>query len=370
MIPFLDLKSAYTDLKNKIDEAIFGVLTSGQYIHGEEVEAFEREWAAYSGAEHSVGVANGLDALILSLRVLGVGEGDEVIVPSNTFIATWLAVTAVGAKPIPVEPQINSFNMDVEKVARAITPRTKVVLPVHLYGEPADIDEILALGRSKGLAIVEDAAQAHGATYRNRKIGSHGDLVCWSFYPGKNLGAVGDAGAITTNSALHAEKLRSLRNYGSRAKYVNDDLGCNSRLDPIQAAVLRVKLRHLDEWTERRRHIARVYLKSIKPNLVILPTVREDRNSSWHLFVVRSSKRQSLQAGLQNRGIQTLIHYPIPPHMQMAYRSLGIAPEALPIAKLLSEQVLSLPMGPHLSIEDAKYVASTINEIGEVNEQC
>ena len=252
MIPFLDLGAAYRELKTEIDAAVHRVLDSGWYILGPEVEAFEAEWAAFCEADHAVGVANGLDALILALRALDIGAGDEVIMPS-TYVATWLAVTAVGARPVPVEPDPATHNIDPGRIAAAITSATRAILPVHLYGQPADLDPILALARSRGIAVVEDAAQAHGARYKGQGIGAHGDAVCWSFYPGKNLGALGDGGAVTTNRTDLADRIRVLGNYGSRVKYVNEVQGVNSRLDPIQAAVLRAKLRHLDAWTERRR---------------------------------------------------------------------------------------------------------------------
>jgi dTDP-4-amino-4,6-dideoxygalactose transaminase len=348
MIPFLDLGAAYRELKSDIDTAMQRVLDSGWYILGPEVDAFEAEWAAYCGAAHAVGLANGLDALILALRALDVGPGDEVIVPSNTYIATWLAVTAVGARPIPVEPDPATHNINPTRIEAAITPATKVLLPVHLYGQPVDLDPIIALGRKHGLAVVEDAAQAHGARYKGQRIGAHGDVVCWSFYPGKNLGALGDGGAVTTNRADLADRIRLLRNYGSRAKYVNEMQGVNSRLDPIQAAVLRVKLHHLDAWTERRRVIATAYSDGLRDIGLILPSVPNWADPAWHLYVVRSSDRGVLQQHLSAAGVGTLIHYPIPPHMQAAYAELGLAPEALPLARQLADEVLSLPMGPQL----------------------
>jgi dTDP-4-amino-4,6-dideoxygalactose transaminase len=270
-IPFLDLQAAYLELKPEIDAAISRVLNSGWYILGPEVEAFEEEWAAYCGASHAVGVGNGLDALTLALRALEIGPGDEVIVPSNTYIATWLAVSAVGATPVPVEPNPSTYNIDPTLIPDALTPRTKALLPVHLYGQPADLDPILALARQHNLAVVEDAAQAHGARYKSKRIGAHGDVVCWSFYPGKNLGALGDAGAITTRRADIADRIRMMRNYGSREKYVNDVQGVNSRLDPIQAAVLRVKLKVLDEWNDRRKSIASLYTQHLDDCPLSLP---------------------------------------------------------------------------------------------------
>lgn len=357
MIPFLDLGATYRELKPQIDAAVARVLEGGWYILGPEVEAFEAEWAAYCGAGFAVGLANGLDALTLALRALGIGPGDEVIVPSNTYIATWLAVSGVGAKPVPVEPDPLTHNIDPNLIEAAITPRTRAVMPVHLYGQPADLPPILEIAKRHGLRVIEDAAQAHGAAYRGRRLGGHGDIVCWSFYPGKNLGAFGDAGAITTNDADLAARVAMLRNYGSREKYVNELPGVNSRLDPLQAAVLRVKLKVLDDWTERRRAIASAYLEGLKDSGLILPHVPEWAAPVWHLFVVRTDAREQLQAQLAKAGIGTLIHYPIPPHMQSAYADLGFEAKAFPIARRLAQEVLSLPMGPHL---DASLVRNRI----------
>lgn len=359
-IPFLDLGAAYRELKSEIDVAVHRVLDSGWYILGPEVEAFEADWASYCGAAHAIGLANGLDALILALRALEVGPGDEVIVPSNTYIATWLAVSAVGARPVPVEPDPATHNIDPARIAAAITPATKVLLPVHLYGQPADLDPILALARQHGLFVVEDAAQAHGARYKGQRIGAHGDVVCWSFYPGKNLGALGDGGAVTTNRADLADRIAVLRNYGSRVKYVNEVLGANSRLDPIQAAVLRAKLPHLDAWTDRRRAIAAAYAEGMKDSGLILPQVPDWADPAWHLYVVRAPDRDGLQRRLTEAGIGTLIHYPIPPHMQRAYVDLGLAPEALPLARDLAAEVLSLPMGSQLLLADASRVIEVV----------
>ena len=359
-IPFLDLGAAYRELKTEIDTAVHRVLDSGWYILGPEVEAFEAEWASYCEATHAVGLANGLDALILALRALDVGPGDEVIVPSNTYIATWLAVTAVGARSVPVEPDPATHNIDPALIAAAITPATRVILPVHLYGQPADMDPILAIARQHGIAVVEDAAQAHGARYKGRRIGAHGDIVCWSFYPGKNLGALGDAGAITTDNSDLADRIRVLRNYGSRVKYVNEVQGANSRLDPVQAAALRVKLKHLDAWTERRVAIADQYLKELAGTNLILPHVPDWANPAWHLFVVRTTEREALQARLTAAGIGTLIHYPIPPHMQAAYADMGIEPSALPLAWQLAVEVISLPIGPHLSPDDVQAISDHV----------
>jgi len=360
MIPFLDLGAAYRELKTEIDAAIHRVLDSGWYILGPEVDAFEADWAAWCGADHAVGVANGLDALILALRALDIGPGDEVIVPSNTYIATWLAVTAVGARPVPVEPDPATHNIDPARIAAAITPATRAILPVHLYGQPADLDPILALARQHGLAVIEDAAQAHGARYKGRRLGAHCDVVCWSFYPGKNLGALGDGGAITTNRADLADRIRVLRNYGSRVKYVNEVQGVNSRLDPIQAAVLRAKLPHLDAWTDHRRAIAAAYAEGLRDTGLILPHVPDWADPVWHLYVLRSPDRDGLQKRLAEAGVGTLIHYPIPPHMQAAYAELGLAPEALPLAHALAGEVLSLPMGPQLPLADVARVIDAV----------
>ena len=357
-IPFLDLRAAYLELKPEIDAAVARVLDGGWYILGPEVDAFEAEFAAYCGAAHAIGVANGLDALVLALRALDVGPGDEVIVPSNTYIATWLAVTQCGATPVPVEPDTRTYNIDPERITASLTDRTKVILPVHLYGQPVDLDPILALARRHGIAVVEDAAQAHGARYRGRRIGSHGDVVCWSFYPGKNLGAVGDAGAITTNRADLADRVRVLRNYGSREKYVNEVAGVNSRLDPLQAAVLRVKLRHLDDWNARRRTIVATYADGLRDTGLTLPYIPNWAEPAWHLYVVRSANRNALQKRLADAGIGTLIHYPVPPHKQKAYADLRLAPDALPIASQLADEVLSLPMGPHLEPAQAGEVSA------------
>ena len=327
------------------------VLESGHYILGPEVEDFESEFATYCEAAETVSVANGLDALHLALRAMDVGPGDEVIVPSNTYIATWLAVSQCGATPVPVEPVEATYNLDPALIEAAITPRTKVILPVHLYGQPADMDPILAIARKHGLRVLEDAAQAHGARYKGKRIGGHGDAVAWSFYPGKNLGALGDGGAVTTNDPGLAERIRVLRNYGSRVKYVNEVQGYNSRLDPIQAAVLRVKLKYLQEWNARRTDLANRYLAGLADSGLVLPYVPNWAEPAWHLFVVRSSQRGALQKDLTSAGVGSLIHYPIPPHKQQAYSDGPWRTKALPLATLLADEVLSLPIGPQLSAE-------------------
>ena len=357
-VPFLDLASSYFELKSEIDYSVSKVLNSGWYILGSEVESFESEWASYCQAEYSVGVGNGLDALVLALRSLNIGTGDEVIVPSNTYIATWLAVSSVGAVPVPVEPDMSTYNINPDLIPSAITPRTKALLPVHLYGQPVDLDPILNIARTFGLSVIEDAAQAHGASYKGRRIGSHGDIVCWSFYPGKNLGAFGDAGAITTNRSDLAESIRILRNYGSHKKYHNQSQGVNSRLDPIQASILRVKLKYLDEWNLRRRKIASLYSSYLSSCDLIIPSTLPFVDPVWHLYVVRSCARDELQKSLACAGIGSLIHYPIPPHRQKAYSSFSTI--QLPLCETLSKEVLSLPIGPHLRDDQLSHVLTHI----------
>jgi len=361
-VPFLDLRGPYAELREEIDAAMARVAERGWYLLGEEIEGFEAEWARYVGARHAVGLANGLDALRLGLMALGVGPGDEVIVPSNTYIATWLAVSQVGATPVPVEPDLRTYNLDPERVEAAVGPRTRAILPVHLYGQPADLAPIMEIARRHGLRVLEDAAQAHGARYRGTRIGAHGDVVAWSFYPGKNLGAFGDAGGLTTNDPAIADRVRVLRNYGSRVKYVNEVQGFNSRLDEIHAAVLRVKLGHLDEWNARRSRIAATYLETLAGSGLVLPHVPDWAEPVWHLFVVRTSERDRLQQRLRASGVDTLIHYPIPPHRQAAYAAMAFAPDAFPIANRIHAEVLSLPIGPHMSDAQVQRVVEELHQ--------
>ena len=361
-ILFLDLKAAYLELQPEIDASIKRVLDSGWYILGEEVDAFEQEYAAYCEAKHCVGVANGLDALHLALLALGVGAGDEVIVPSNTYIATWLAVSQCGATPIPVEPDAATYNIDPARIEAAITPRTKVILPVHLYGQPADLDPSLAIARKHGLKVLEDGAQAHGARYKGKRLGAHGDAVAWSFYPGKNLGAMGDGGAVTTNDPQIADRIRVLRNYGSRVKYVNEVQGYNSRLDPLQAAILRVKLAKLGEWNARRTAIAQRYQQGLVGCGLILPHVPDWAEPVWHLYVVQHPQRDVLQKELADNGVGTLIHYPMPPHLQQAYAQAGWAQSVLPLAERMADQVLSLPIGPHATTAQVDEVIRAVSD--------
>jgi dTDP-4-amino-4,6-dideoxygalactose transaminase len=363
-VPFLNMRGPYAELREEMDAAVARVLASGWFLLGEELQAFEREFATFVGARHCVGVANGLDALHLSLLAMGIGPGDEVIVPSNTYIATWLAVSRCGAVPVPVEPVPETFNLDPSRVVAAITSRTRALLPVHLYGAPADLSPLLDIADAHGLAVLEDAAQAHGARYRGRRIGAHGTAVAWSFYPGKNLGALGDGGAVTTDDDEVADRLRVLRNYGSRVKYVNEVRGFNSRLDEIQAAILRAKLPHLDDWNARRARIAELYRSGLQGCGLGLPATGPDDESAWHLFVVRSRRRDALKAHLDQRGVGTLIHYPIPPHLQAAYADLGYPRGAFPLAESIADEVLSLPMGPHIGESEVGRVIEAIEAFG------
>jgi dTDP-4-amino-4,6-dideoxygalactose transaminase len=367
-VPFLDLKASYLEMQPEIDAAIKRVLESGRYILGEEVDSFEQEFSAYCEAKYCVGLANGLDALHLALFALGVGAGDEVIVPSNTYIATWLAVSQCGAIPVPVEPDPATYNIDPALIEAAITPLTKVILPVHLYGQPADMDAILVIARKHGLKVLEDAAQAHGARYKGKRLGAHGDVVAWSFYPGKNLGAFGDGGAITTDDREIAERIRLLSNYGSRVKYINDVQGFNSRLDPMQAAVLRVKLKMLDTWNTRREKISNRYQTELIDLGLILPVVPDWANPVWHLYVVQCPQRDDFQRHLSEAGIGSLIHYPIPPHLQQAYSVLGFTQGQFPLAEKIANQCLSLPIGPHLNeVDTSTMVEACLNEFKSIS---
>jgi dTDP-4-amino-4,6-dideoxygalactose transaminase len=361
MIPFLDMKSVYAELKPELDAAYARVMESGWYVLGKEVEAFEAEYAAFCGTRHCVGVGNGLEALELVLRAWNIGAGDEVIVPSNTYIATWLAVTAVGAKVVPVEPTPGGPNIDPDRLAASITSRTRAIMPVHLYGEPADMDAIMALAAKHGLKVVEDVAQSQGAKVRGRRAGSIGQAGAHSFFPTKNIGALGDGGAITTDDASVAERLRALRNYGSKVKYVNIERGFNSRLDELQAAFLRVKLKHLDRWNEQRAAVAARYDDRLAgiPGLG-LPRTPQWAQSVWHLYVVTTDRRAELIKALEAAGIGSLIHYPIPPHLQQAYSDLALPKGSFPLAERLAETVLSLPMGPHVTMDAVDTVADVV----------
>lgn len=361
-VPFLDLKAPYVELKAELDEVCQNVLASGWYVLGPEVEAFEHEFAAYCGASHCVGVANGLEALHLILKAYGIGPGDEVIVPAQTYIATWLAVSYTGATIVPVEPDKNTFNMDAELIEAAITPRTRVIMPVHLYGLPADMARIMEIAARHDIRVIEDAAQAHGAVYHGRRAGALGHGAGFSFYPGKNLGAMGDGGAVVTNDAWLADRVRVLRNYGSKVKYYNELQGYNSRLDELQAAMLRVKLRKLDEWNGRRAEVALQYRQKLAWGSMVGQLVPQGIESAWHLFVVCTPQREQLQTYLASHDIATMIHYPVPPHRQNAYASSGLEALQLPLAERLHEEVLSLPMGPHLASEQVDEVVAAVNQ--------
>jgi len=375
-IPFYDIGNSYRELKLEIDSAVARVLNSGWYIVGKEVSSFEKDFAKYIGTKYCVGTSNGLDALFLVLKAWGIGAGDEVIVPSNTYIATWLAVSYAGAIPIPVEPDIRTFNIDPDLIKEKITKRTKAIIPVHLYGMPADMDPIMNLAERYNLKVLEDSAQAHGAVYGNKKCGSLGTASAFSFYPGKNLGAFGDGGAITTDDPVLAEKVRCLSNYGSKIKYYNEYQGYNCRLDEIQAAILRVKLTYLDEWNRKRHLVAKEYYKIDNPK-INLPyqelqreNLREDKICfvqpysgiksipCWHQYVVMREKRNDLQKYLNSSGIETMIHYPIPPHKQKAYKEINNL--SFPIAEQIAEKCLSLPMNPFISQEQISKIQHAI----------
>lgn len=360
-VPFLDVGAGYRELRSALDEAVAAVLERGWYVLGPQVEAFESEFAAHVGAAHAVGTGNGLDALTLALRAVGVGPGDEVIVPSHTFVATWLAVSAVGAVPVPVDPDPATALLQPDAAEAAVGARTRAILPVHLYGRPVAIDALVDVARRHGLALVEDAAQAHGARAGARRLGAHGDAVCWSFYPGKNLGAFGDGGAVTTDDPEVAARVRRLANYGSDQKYHHEVLGVNSRLDEVQAAMLRVKLRHLDAWNERRRQVAGRYRAGLADlDGLVLPPEDPGHEAVWHLYVVRTDERERLRDHLAAEGIGTLVHYPVPCHRQPAYASTPVGAAHLPVADDLARTVLSLPMGPHLTADQADRVIAAV----------
>jgi dTDP-4-amino-4,6-dideoxygalactose transaminase len=360
-IPFLDLKAINLTQQEDIEQAMRRVLHSGWYVLGKEVDAFEQAYAAYCGTRHAIGVAHGLDAIFLLLKAYDVGPGDEVIVPSNTYIATWLAVSHCGATPVPVEPVEGTYNLDPQRVAAAITARTRAIIPVHLYGQPADMAPLMALALAHQLRVIEDGAQAHGALYQGRKVGALGHAAAFSFYPGKNLGALGDAGAITTDDDELALKLRTLRNYGSQKKYHNELAGFNSRLDELQAAVLSVKLPQLDRQNAARAAIAACYNEGLAgvPGLR-LPEVAPGADPVWHLYVVRHPRRDALAAKLAEAGVGTLVHYPLPPHLQPAYVELGLGAGAFPIAETIHREVLSLPMGPTMTLAEAQQVVVAV----------
>ncbi|MCX6941886.1 MAG: DegT/DnrJ/EryC1/StrS family aminotransferase [Verrucomicrobia bacterium] len=365
-IPILDLKPAYDELRTELDAAYRRVMDSGWLLLGKELESFEAEYAASVGVAHCIGVANGLEAMQLVLMARGVGPGDEVIVPSHGYIATWLAVTHVGARPIPCEPDPLTYNLDPARLTALITPRTRAILPIHLYGQTADMEAINAIAARHGLFVLEDAAQSHGARSHGTQAGALGHAAGVSFYPSKNLGALADAGAITTNDATLADQLRHLRNYGSKVRYHNDYLGLNSRLSELQAAFLRAKLPHLAAWNARRTPLAARYLDQLAPlaaaGVITLPFVPAWAEPVWHLFVIRTARRDALQAHLGAQGIGTGIHYPIPPHLSHAYRDAGWKRGDFPLAERFADEVLSLPIGPHHTAAQIDFVCATIKD--------
>jgi len=366
-VPFLAIQASYAELKDEFDAAYHRVMDSGWVLLGKETEAFEAEFASYCEAKHCVAVGNGLDALRLVLQAWDIGPGDEVIVPSHTFIASWLAVSALGATPVPVEPNEATYNIDPERIQSAITSRTKAIMPVHLYGQPADMDPIMQLAAMHNLKVVEDNAQAQGARYKGRRTGALGHAAATSFYPGKNLGAFGDAGGITTNDDALADQVRKLRNYGSKVKYHHELPGLNSRVDELQAAFLRVKLGRLDEWNARRKALANTYLAKLSncgPR-VILPFVPTWADPVWHLFVIRPPDRDALQKHLADRDIQTIIHYPIPPYSSGAYSSLGIERGHFPVADKIANEVLSLPISPHHTNAEVATVVAALKAFSD-----
>ncbi|MBD2355695.1 DegT/DnrJ/EryC1/StrS family aminotransferase [Tolypothrix sp. FACHB-123] len=363
-VPFINIDAQYAELKEELDAAYRRVMESGWYILGKELAAFEAEFAAYCQTKYCIGVGNGLEALHLILRALDIGNGDEVIVPANTYIASWLAISYAGATPVPVEPDEHTYNINPSLIEAAITERTKAIMAVHLYGQPADMDAISEIATRYNLKLIEDAAQSHGARYKGRRVGSLGDAAGFSFYPTKNLGAIGDGGAVTTNNADLADKVRLLRNYGSRIKYENEIQGFNSRLDELQAAFLRVKLSKLDQWNTRRVKVAEQYLKTLVqcPNLT-LPIVPDWAEPVWHLFVVRYPQRKILEQHLSQCSVGTLVHYPIPPHLSGAYSVNNWQRGSFPITEQLSQEVLSIPMSFHMTDEQVQIVINSFMEV-------
>lgn len=360
-VPFLHLKSINDESQDEMTQAFHRVIDSGWYIQGKELEAFEEEFSSYCKTQYCVGVGNGLDAIYLLLCAYGIGPGDEVIVPSNTFIATWLAVTRCGATPVAAEPDALTYNISPQAIEAAITPRTAAIIPVHLYGQPAEMDAINLIAERHKLLVIEDAAQSQGALYRGQPAGSLAHAAATSFYPGKNLGALGDGGAILTDDSAIASKVKQLRNYGSQTKYHHELMGCNSRLDELQAAFLRVKLKRLDASNAKRRQVAQLYTEGLSDTGLVTPMVPEWIIPAWHLYVVRTTDRARLQAHLKSCGVETLVHYPIPPHLQKCYE--GYASSAnLPLAEALANETLSLPISPTMDPTEVQYVIETIRE--------
>ena len=363
MIPFVDLTAQHEPLLDDLKEAAAGILASSHFILGESVEAFERAFADYIGCEYAVGVASGLDALKLSLRALDVGPGDEVITAANTYIATAFAISATGAKPVLVDVDAVAYTLNASEVERAITEKTKAIIPVHLYGQSVDMDPLLALAKARGLEVIEDASQAHGARYKGKRVGALGAAGAFSLYPGKNLGACGDGGVVVTDRAEVAERLKMLRNYGSSKKYVHEMVGENSRLDSLQAALLNVKLPKLDGWNRRRRELAQAYSNRLHGvGDIVLPAVKEDIEHVFHLYVIQTQKRDELLSYLQARNIGCLIHYPIPIHLQEAYANMGWVRGDFPVTESLAAQILSLPLYPSMDEGQVDVVVGAVDE--------
>lgn len=363
VIPFLNFEPTHKLLKQEMQAAFENVYDSNWYILGNQLAAFEKLYSQFNQVNYTIGVSNGLDALQLALTIAGVKSGDEVIVPSNTYIATWLAVSFLGAIPVPVEPNIETCNLDPDKIETALTEKTIAIIPVHLYGQACEMEKIVELAGKYDLKVIEDNAQAQGASYKMKLTGSFGDINATSFYPGKNLGALGDAGAITTNSEEYAIRARRLRNYGSEKKYYNEEIGHNMRLDELQAAFLTVKLKRLNEWTASRQQIAKWYDRYLK-NVgdLILPVSADQATHVYHLYVIRTSQRNPLQQYLQSKGVGTLIHYPVPPHLQNAYQHMGYQRGSFPIAEVLADTMLSLPLWVGMEEQHVEYIANAINE--------
>jgi dTDP-3-amino-3,4,6-trideoxy-alpha-D-glucose transaminase len=361
VIPFVDLRAAREELGEELDAAVSRVLNSGRYLLGPELEAFEAEFAEYCGTRHCVGVASGLSALELALQAAGIGPGDEVIVPAYTYIATWIAVTRCGARPVPVDVEESTYNIDASLIPDALTSSTAAIVPVHLRGEPADMDAMSEIAAANDLAVIEDAAQAHGARHRGRRVGGLGAAGAFSFYPAKNIGALGDGGAVTTDDDEIAEKVRMLRNYGQGAKYENEVIGVNSRLSELQSAALRVELPRLDGWNATRRTLAAAYREALEGSVALrLPETPDWAEPVWHLFVVGHPDRDACRKALEEQGIETLIHYPVPPHLSGAYRDLGMEKGSFPVTELLADATLSLPMYPQLRPQACVEVAATV----------
>lgn len=360
-VKFFDFTSMNLEVREELISMFPEFLDSHWYVLGERVKNFEREYAAFSKVKHCIGVANGLDGLILSLKALGIGNGDEVIVPSNTYIASWLAVSYVGATPVAVEPRIETYNINPELIPAAITKKTKAIMPVHLYGQACEMDEIMKIAGQYNLFVIEDNAQSQGAFYNNSITGSFGDVNATSFYPAKNLGALGDAGAVTTNNEVLADAVRTLRNYGSKVKYFNEQKGINSRLDELQAAVLSIKMKYLGKWNKERQLIAQKYSEISNNSLYILPRIHENATSVFHLFVIRTSQRQKLIELLEKNNIGYMIHYPVPPHLQQAYKELNLGVGYFPVAEEISKTCLSLPLYPGLKESEIAYIIQILN---------